>query len=143
MWNLISKWIKSFLFTIGCVFFIIKFRFDVYPTLVTVLKSINNEDRFKVTIAVSFTVFIALMVISGIIALAAKALYNLCLPIYYSVFYDEMHEKIGITLDENKYVKSCFVKLKNGKVIPVEISIISIPAPESKEENKSEEKKNE
>ena len=143
--NPVTKFFKSFLYTLASVYFSIIFYYDACPVIIEVFKMINEENTFKETILICFTVFITLLIISVIIAFIIKAIYNIYLPIYYHMFYDEMREKIGITLDENNYINSCFVKLKSGKVIPIEISKMAIPKiyTESAEEKKLEENKNE
>ena len=97
---------------------------------------------FKNCIIIGFVIFVLLLSIIATVTFIIKAFQHLLSFFYYGFFYN--YDKMQIKIDEENKIQESYMELKNGKIIPINISRVSIKVPPIEENNETiEEDKNE
>ena len=114
----------------------------IIPYLVENIPYLIRHQNILQSIKLSFGIFFAIFTVIGVIALIIKSFGHMILCFYYFFFYQNKYEKIKLRIDEKeKRIKDCYVEMKNGDKIPIEIYKAVIDTNEEKVEETEDIKK--
>lgn len=112
------------------------------PYLVKNIPNLIRHQNLWESLKLCFGIFFAIFTILGVIALIIKSLGHMVLCFYYFFFYKNKYEKIQLKIDEKeKIIKDCYVELKNGEKVPIEIYKVVIDTKEKSTEEETEDNK--
>lgn len=112
------------------------------PYLVENIPNLIRHQNLWESLKLCFGIFFAIFTILGVIALIIKSLGHMVLCFYYFFFYKNKYERIQLKIDEKeKLIKDCYVELKNGEKVPIEIYKVVIDTKEKSAEEETEDNK--
>lgn len=92
---------------------------------------------FSSWIIIFFTIFVVLAAISFTI----KAIWELILFFYFTIFYVDKYDSVNLSVDQNNVIRESYVEFKNGQKVPIQISKIVYNNPQENSETTDEEGK--